>query len=54
MEIERKSGGNNEIKLSVLQWKRNNGFIVQNKYSNDMVESAMLLMIMLQKYPFFA
>lgn len=52
MEIEKKSGRNNEMKLSVLQWKQNNGFIAQNRYSNNKVESTVVLMILLQKYPF--
>lgn len=39
--------------MSLLQWKQNNGFIgVQSKYSGIMVESAIFLMIVLQKYPF--
>lgn len=34
--------------MSVLQYKQNNEFIgVQNKYSNDVIESTMFLMIML-------
>ena len=52
MATEKNGRSNNEMKLSGFQWEHNKGFIDQNKYSNNMVESTMVLMIMLQKYPF--